>query len=168
MIQGEAMTYYPPQWFEAMLEECRTITEVPTDAGALVWDFVVPAAWCPPGNRRDSMHWSKAHEMKKNLRAVMRNQARHLSYWDWQPLPGKPIVHLIRFASRRVDPRSNWDKFPVDMLTPQRFVPVKNGKTRHYGCLGLIEDDSGDHIDLRAEWRKSKLGVVYVRVFAES
>jgi hypothetical protein len=37
---------------------------------------------------------------------------------------------------------------------------------RQSGLLGLIVDDSGDHIDLRAEWVKSKLGCVYVRVFS--
>jgi hypothetical protein len=52
------------------------------------------------------------------------------------------------------------------MLTPYREVPVKGKRPRRFGCLGIIADDSGDHIDLRAEWRKSKLGVVYVRVFA--
>jgi hypothetical protein len=95
-------------------------------------------------------------------------------YWhvlDWVnelrlPLPGRPVVTCYRFTPHRVDPRSNWDKFPVDMLTPYREVPVKGKRPRRSGLLGIITDDSGDHIDLRAEWRKSKLGVVYVRVFA--
>jgi hypothetical protein len=158
------MTYYPPAWFEERLLECRRIAPVLTDVGALVWDCVVPAEWCPPGNTRDKMHWSKAHRMKENVRAVMRRGEYHV-WWDGV-LPGRPVVTCYRYTPHKTDPRSNWDKMPVDMLVPERIVREKSGKVRHYGLLGLIRDDSGDHIDLRAEWVKSKLGCVYVRVFS--
>ena len=75
------------------------------------------------------------------------------------------MVHVLRHTPYKTDPRSNWDKFPVDALTPYRRIETKNGP-KTFGCLGLIRDDSGDHIDLRAEWVKSKLGCVYVRVFS--
>lgn len=157
------MTYYPPQWFEEMRQACIALTVDEPSPGPLAFLAVVPAEWCPPGNKRDSMHWRKAHQIKSNLRSVM--FPRHAK-WD-APLPGRPIVHLIRFTTNQVDPRSNWDKFPVDMLTPYREVPVKGKRPRRFGLLGVIADDSGDHIDLRAEWRKSSLGVVYVRVFTQ-
>jgi hypothetical protein len=159
------MNYYPPQWFEEMREEC--MDAVKDDLWPTPWkmfECVIPAELCPPGNARDSMHWRDAHRIKKRLRSILNN--RYIANLPGWPLPGRPIVHLIRFTPRRVDPRSNWDKFPVDMLTPYREVPVKGKRPRRFGCLGIIADDSGDHIDLRAEWRKSSLGVVYVRVFA--
>jgi hypothetical protein len=158
------MTYYPPQWFEEMRHACHdAVLSDPWPSPYLMFSVVVPAEWCPPGNKRDSLNWQDVHRMKERLRKVMKDQ---LVTKYSSPLPGRPIVHLIRFTPRRVDPRSNWDKFPVDMLTPYREVPVKDKRPRRFGCLGIIADDSGDHIDLRAEWRKSKLGVVYVRVFA--
>lgn len=166
------MTYYPPLWFEERLAECRRIAPVLTDVGALVWDCVVPAEWCPPGNTRDKLHWSKAHRMKENMRSVMRRAdvaQRDCDRWRGvvvpRPLTGRPVVECLRYTPRRTDPRSNWDKFPVDALTPYKCIQTKDGP-KTFGCLGLIRDDSGDHIDLRAEWRKSKLGCVYVRVFS--
>jgi hypothetical protein len=159
------LTYYPPHWLEEMRHACHdAVLSDPWPSPRLAFSVVVPAELCPPGNARDSMHWSEAHRIKERLRSILRH--RFIADMPGWPLPGRPIVHLIRFTPRRVDPRSNWDKFPVDMLTPYREVPVKGKRPRRFGCLGIIADDSGDHIDLRAEWRKSKLGVVYVRVFA--
>ena len=158
------MTYYPPIWFEERLAESRKIAPVLSDVGALVWDCVVPAEWCPPGNKRDSMHWSKAHKLKQQMRQCVRWYGQ-LDIARPLPLPGRPVVTCYRYTPHRTDPRANWDKFPVDMLTPLRAVPTKKG-VRNFGCLGIIRDDSGDHIDLRAEWVKSKLGCVYVRVFS--
>lgn len=166
------MTYYPPLWFEERLLECRRIAPVLTDVGALVWDCVVPAEWCPPGNKRDSLNWRDVHKMKENLRAVMRSKWMHDAFnLDFIgpvsiPLHDRPVVTCYRYTPHRVDPRSNWDKFPVDLLTPYREVPIKGKRPRRSGLLGIIRDDSGDHIDLRAEWSKSKLGCVYVRVFS--
>jgi hypothetical protein len=162
------MTYYPPIWFEERLTECRRIAPMLDNVGALVWDCVVPAEWCPPGNKRDGMHWSAAHKMKDNLRSVMRRGNWRANDWGCErplPLPGKPVVTCYRYTAHRTDPRSNWDKFPVDMLRPHTMQLTKRGP-RQSGLLGLIVDDSGDHIDLRAEWVKSKLGCVYVRVFS--
>lgn len=163
------MTYYPPAWFEERLVECRRIAPVLTDVGALVWDCVVPAEWCPPGNKRDSLNWRDVHRMKENLRAVMARKINYGPPWldpEHEPLPGRPVVTCYRYTPHRVDPRSNWDKFPVDLLTPYREVSIRGKRPRRSGLLGLIRDDSGDHIDLRAEWCKSKLGCVYVRVFS--
>jgi hypothetical protein len=47
-----------------------------------------------------------------------------------------------------------------------RHTWMRKGKLMQSGCLGLIVDDSGDHIDLSAWWERSRLGVVYVRVYA--
>ncbi|MBK9496855.1 MAG: hypothetical protein IPO08_20580 [Xanthomonadales bacterium] len=161
------MTYYPPLWFEERLLECRRIAPVLDNVGALVWDCVVPAEWCPPGNKRDSLNWRDVHKMKENLRSVMTRQAQVSLRFNAHAHVGmRPVVTCYRYTPHRVDPRSNWDKFPVDLLTPYREVPIKGKRPRRSGLLGLIRDDSGDHIDLRAEWCKSKLGCVYVRVFS--
>lgn len=152
------LVYYSPQWFAETLAACKATIPPPPDAGLPVWECVVPSEWCPPGNARDSMHWSKAHRLKKRLRAAM----LRFALTRRSPLPGRPIVHCTRLTPYRTDPRSNWDKFPVDMLRP--YTRTARGES---GALGLIVDDSGDHIDLRAEWVPSKLRCVYVRVFAD-
>lgn len=159
------MTYVPPRQLVEWLTACREIAAPVERVGPLVWDCVVPAEWCPPGNTRDGLHWSTAHRLRERVRDVMRRQGGELRGLTL-PLPGRPVVVCVRYTPHRTDPRSNWDKFPVDMLQPQKVVVTRKG-VRRSGLLGVIADDSGEHIDLRAWWERSKLGVVYVRVFHE-
>jgi hypothetical protein len=122
--------------------------------------FVVPELYCPPGNRRDSMHWSRAAELRKRCYRYMLEQ--HNFRIRDEPLTGKPVVVCVRFTSTPTDTRSNWDKFPVDSLRVPRVVGQK-----HWLGLGYINDDGPNDIDLHAWCAKGPVngGFVYVRVY---
>lgn len=127
--------------------------------------YFIPEIYCPPGNRRDTMHWSKAHALRNDCFQWMYEQ-NHFSITG-APLPGKPAVVCVRFSSRATDARSNWDKFPVDSLRAPRTDVLKSGKVRHWRGLNWIKDDGPNDIDLHAWCEKGPKDspFVYVRVY---
>lgn len=122
--------------------------------------FVIPEIYCPTGNARDTMHWTKAHELRHKCYDYMLQQNSFRI--QREPLVGKPAIVLIRFTAKATDERSNWDKFPVDSLRKPKVVG-----TAHWKGLNYIKDDGPEDISLHV-WCASgpkNGGFVYVRVY---
>ncbi len=137
----------------------------PKPAGELVWQCVVPAELCPTVNvGLRANHWKRAKN-KRQLFAMM--LAQNGLRVRWQALPGRPVVHCIRFTSVCPDAQTAWSKDVVDCLLTRKVTRLKNGNFRERQGLGFIEDDSPEHIDLHCWWEpgKPKAGFVLVRVY---
>lgn len=151
-FQWEAETLYDDQQAEVLrnLHSKRVLRAC----------FVIPEIYCPPGNARDAMHWSRAAELRKRCYEYMLEQ--HNLRIRSEPLAGRPSVVCIRFTRSPTDARSNWDKFPVDSLRTPKTV----GRKKWLG-LNYIKDDGPNDIDLYAWCAKGPVnsGFVYVRVY---
>ena len=117
----------------------------------LVWRGVLPLALCPGVNR--------LKEMPTFMRTRMRREALQLLAFQHgpkrkEPLPGRPIINVVRFSSKPPDVDNASSKVIVDKLTAAR------------GGLGLIKDDSPKFCALHCSWEPAppKKGFVYVEL----
>lgn len=137
----------------------------PAPVGELVWQCVVPAELCPTVNvLHRGGHWQRAKQAKQVHQLML---AQHGLRLRREPLPGRPVVHCIRFSSARPDAQTGWSKLPVDCLLTPRTTVLRNGKTRQRLGLGFVEDDSPEHIELHCWWEpgKPRAGFVLVQVY---
>jgi hypothetical protein len=147
----------------------RTIRVEPV--GNLVAQFVLPLAWCPPTNQRDGMSPLRLATIKKHVLARMLTQ--HHGCRRSGPLPGRPMVQVVRFSSAPGDIiDTGLSKIPVDRLTTKApLTAAKKGQRRRpmpeKRGLGFLADDDSTHVDLRIWWEPAPpgKGFVWVRVF---
>jgi hypothetical protein len=114
----------------------------------LVCRFVLPARLAPTFNSYSRMHWSRRTKLKKECLTRMLAQAGRIRS---RPLDGKPTVLFVRWTSSKPDDDAAYTKVPLDCLKAK-------------GGLGLIADDSPDHVTVRCAWEKNASNVCIVEV----
>lgn len=146
------------------IEQCMDIAEVTLKEpvgwreeqgplGDFVTSFFVPLDVCPTINVYLNMYYKRRAGLKeKALRMMFEQYGRRRP----TPLPGRPVIILVRFSSKEPDHETSWHKIIVDRLIP-----------KHDG-LNIIVDDNPNAVDLRGHyWRYApkKKGFGYVEIW---
>jgi hypothetical protein len=104
--------------------------------------FTLPLHCAPLMNTYARMHWAKRKKLKSE--AMIRLLAQGVERRK-RPLPGKPLVRIMRYSSTEPDGDSGYgSKIALDCLKADRQG------------LGWIRDDSPDAIELELRWEKAK------------
>ncbi len=129
--------------------------------GEPVFVGVAPLPLCPRRNELlKEPHWA-AKERKRQLLQILSHQAGRRWY---VPLPGRPIVHAVRFSVKAPDSDAGWEKSPVDALVKS----WSRGKKTHHG-LGVLLDDAPEFVDRRTWWEyaPAAAGFVLISVYPD-
>lgn len=142
------------------------IVRPPVPSGPLLWRCVLPLTYCKPSNNmKRTNRWKSAADLKRCYEKMLEQHG-------YQPrskvLPGRPVVHCIRFASAPIDIRSDWAKDPLDCLIRESVQRLKNGSTRVRKGLGFLVDDRQACADIHAWWEPAppRKGFCLIQVFA--
>lgn len=133
-----------------------------TATGTAVFTGFAPLELCPPYDRiKREPGWAIAKRQKQLLLILLSQNSMRTRD---ECLPGRPVVHCVRFSAVEADDRSLWEKSPVDAL----IKSWSRGKRTHHG-LGFIEDDKNKQVQLKVwcEYAPPKKGFVMISVFAD-
>lgn len=124
--------------------------------GRLVQRFVLPLEWCPTMNVLLRRHFRTKKGFHDRIYNTMLNQV------DWKKpkkvLEGRPLVRFVRFGLKPPDRDSSWTKVPLDVLVPSHMIAAtKKRAAKLKPCMGYIEDDNPQAIDLQAWWEPSDM-----------
>lgn len=146
-------------------------------AGSFVASWVLPLELCPRLNALAEMPNFKRKALKNAALKLMLAQCglRRAS----APLPGRPVVHAVRFSSGEPDRDSAWTKVPVDRLCvgtrkrPKTMLALTPTQWREAQAkmgpvgLGYLADDKPSALDLQAWWEPCAPGhgCVYIELW---
>lgn len=121
--------------------------------GALVHRFVLPLELAQPQNRtRQGQQWALASLKAKVFKMLW---LQHPTVRP-EPLPGRPMVRLVRFSTVEPDALADWGKMAVDCLCLPRPPKVPGGRKKL--GLGLLRDDAPRFVEIVTWWEKAKQG----------
>lgn len=124
---------------EAIEQKVETVSRV-DPLPVMIFRAVLPLDLCP---RMNELLGPKGglKKVSKGKTVFRRLHEQNRFERFTETLTGRPRVRFIRFSVKKPDHDASWTKVPQDVL-------VGSGGAH----LGLLEDDSSDHIDPHAWW----------------
>ncbi len=139
--------------------------------GTLVQRFVLPLDLCKTTNALLSVMMARPKPGQRAFTPQAQAAALEKKVFDKmflqhpriraEPLPGRPMLRIVRFSSVEFDEAADGMKLPRDLLRmpkPPRWDAKRNRMTKGTKGFGFIVDDAQKYVETHRWWEKAPPG----------